>query len=197
MHGDLFAPENAPQLVGRRSIPAGGGEGPPALPGALARDCAAVLGPPATAWVGQGVDPGTAWQGSGWLHLPASAAAVAALCDAYAAGRIRACVAVTRAATDQLWFARLAVYPHLFVRGRLRFGGYRADAPYASLVVYLGPDAERFRSVFAGQGVFGGPTGPAVSAAPAPEKNPPAGRPTIRECASTLLSWLKGRLSGC
>jgi hypothetical protein len=70
-----------------------------------------------------------------------------------AAGGLEA-VILARAATDAAWFGKLAGYPHCFLRGRLRFAGYRGDAPHASAVFYLGPDAAGFAATFERWGVL-------------------------------------------
>jgi hypothetical protein len=81
-------------------------------------------------------------------HLPRLVAAAAG-------GELRALV-LLRVATDQEWFALAARWPRCYLRGRLRFPGYRNAAPYASMVLCLGAPVSCFQAVFGPLGVLEG-----------------------------------------
>ncbi len=94
------------------------------------------------------------WAGRVWLNPPYSTVAswTAQLMRAYIDGAIDQAVLLVPARTDTRWFDPLYVYPHCFIRGRLRFGGAKSGAPFPSAVVYLGPHVARFVDVFGALG---------------------------------------------
>jgi len=112
-------------------------------------------------WLGSGVQVVTElwsterWGGRLLLALPSAETGpwVSKLLGDYAAGGLQA-VVLARAATDAAWFGKLAAFPHCFLRGRLSFPGYRGQAPHASVLFYLGPDAAGFAATFARWGVM-------------------------------------------
>ncbi len=67
---------------------------------------------------------------------------------AYASDEAAEVLLVLRAATGARWFQLLSRAQICCVRGRLRFGGVRRDAPSDSLLVYLGPRRREFARVF-------------------------------------------------
>ena len=56
------------------------------------------------------------------------------------------------ARTDTAWFQSLYEHPICFMRGRLRFSGATAGAPFPSALVYRGPRVEAFCRAFAHRG---------------------------------------------
>ena len=92
------------------------------------------------------------WHGMVYLNPPygrSISAWTEKLLAEYAAGRVVAAVALLPVRTGTRWFAPLARFPACFIRGRLRFSGSRNTAPFDSVLVYLGPDHERFRQATA------------------------------------------------
>lgn len=66
----------------------------------------------------------------------------------YESGNVTQAVLLVPARTDTRWFERVGPYVRCFVKGRLKFVGSDNSAPFPSMAVYLGPDAERFAAVF-------------------------------------------------
>lgn len=66
----------------------------------------------------------------------------------YKAGNVVEAIALLPARTDTAWFRVIREYPRCFIHGRLKFGGAKSSAPFPSVVVYLGPNEERFEQVF-------------------------------------------------
>lgn len=60
-----------------------------------------------------------------------------------AAGNLEA-MALLPARTDTRWARSLARFPRCYVAGRLRFSDCPNAAPFPSVIVYLGPDLQRF-----------------------------------------------------
>lgn len=67
----------------------------------------------------------------------------------HAEGRVTAAVALLPARTDTNWWAELNVEVLCLIRGRLAFSNSLTNAPFPSVAVYLGPDAESFARAFA------------------------------------------------
>jgi phage N-6-adenine-methyltransferase len=67
-------------------------------------------------------------------------------------------VLLTPARPDTRWFqtaaSRTGTATVLFWKGRIKFRGAPASAPFPSAIFYWGPRPERFREVFAGKGLF-------------------------------------------
>ena len=62
-------------------------------------------------------------------------------------------ISLTPARTDTRWFRRMCTADQMcFWRGRIKFVGAKAAAPFPSLVCYWGPRPDRFKEVF---GPFG------------------------------------------
>lgn len=77
------------------------------------------------------------------------------LVRAYTTGEITEAVALLPARVDTAWFQPLYDYTLCMIRGRLRFVGADAGAPFPSVVVYLGRDDTLFRDLFASIGRVG------------------------------------------
>jgi ParB family transcriptional regulator, chromosome partitioning protein len=69
----------------------------------------------------------------------------------HARGALTEAVVLVPARVDTRWFAMLDGWPRCHVRGRLRFNG-AGTAPFPSIVVYLGPNVDRFAEVFGSWG---------------------------------------------
>lgn len=69
------------------------------------------------------------------------------LVTAYETGELEAAVALVPGRIDTQWFQALYAYPLCCVRGRLRFSE-GDSAPFPSVLAYLGPDPDRFITVF-------------------------------------------------
>ncbi len=63
-------------------------------------------------------------------------------------------VALLPARPDARWFQELDPPFLCFIRGRLRFSGYDASAPFSSVACYFGDHPHRFMHAFAGLGIF-------------------------------------------
>lgn len=50
--------------------------------------------------------------------------------------------------TDARWMSELRAFPRCHVRGRLAFGAGDASAPFASVIMYFGDNAEAFKAAF-------------------------------------------------
>ena len=74
------------------------------------------------------------------------------LVDEYRAGNVHSAVALLPARMDTKWFREFGGFPVCFIRGRLRFldqeGREQESAPFPSVVIYLGPEPERFYTEF-------------------------------------------------
>lgn len=112
------------------------------------------------------------WAGRVYLNPPYGKTIglwVDKLVAAYDAGEISAAVALLPARPDTRWFQPLYRFPLCFVRGRIRFdlpGGERTSgAPFPSVIVYMGPQVERFTALFGERGQIQIPN---ALAAPAP-----------------------------
>lgn len=71
------------------------------------------------------------------------------IADAYDSGEIEAGIALLPGRVDTRWFRRLRSYAICFLWGRLQFVGAENSAPFPSILVYLGNEVDRFRSVTA------------------------------------------------
>ncbi len=67
----------------------------------------------------------------------------------YAEGRVTAAVVLLPARTDTDWWAELDAELLCLIHGRLTFSNAGSNAPFPSVAVYLGPDAESFTQAFA------------------------------------------------
>ncbi|HSV98974.1 MAG TPA: DNA N-6-adenine-methyltransferase [Sedimentisphaerales bacterium] len=91
------------------------------------------------------------WQGRVYMNPPYGrdiAAWVERLHDTYQAGQVSEAIALLPARTDTQWFRFLRSYPRCFVTGRLRFSDSDNAAPFPSMVVYLGTNAQAFLKEF-------------------------------------------------
>lgn len=68
--------------------------------------------------------------------------------EEYESGRAGQVIMLLPARTDTLWMGVLDAYPRCYVRGRLRFKGHIAGAPFPSAIVYLGKMPARFADIF-------------------------------------------------
>ncbi|MDD4888359.1 MAG: hypothetical protein PHU85_00385 [Phycisphaerae bacterium] len=85
----------------------------------------------------------------------------------YAGASPREALALLAARTDTAWFAALAGWPRVYIRGRIAFAGYTEGAPSGSMLVYHGPRVAQFAKTFGTWGVVEGmPTRTAVGLAP-------------------------------
>ena len=57
-------------------------------------------------------------------------------------------VALLPVRTDTAWLQELEPPYICFIRGRLKFSGYKSSAPFPSAAVYFGPNHERFAAAF-------------------------------------------------
>ena len=92
------------------------------------------------------------WQGRVYLNPPYGRtidAWIEKLVSDHAAGAISEAIALVPARVDTGWFRRLDPFPRCFIAGRLTFANAVHPAPFPSAAVYLGPNVERFYSVFA------------------------------------------------
>jgi DNA N-6-adenine-methyltransferase (Dam) len=92
------------------------------------------------------------WIGSVYLNPPYGRGIgewTGKLRSEYVEGRVAAAVALLPARTDTAWWADLDVELFCLVRGRLTFSNAGSNAPFPSVAVYLGPDAESFARAFA------------------------------------------------
>lgn len=99
------------------------------------------------------------WSGSLCLNPPYGPAVrdwIAKACHEYASGRIIEALLLLKASTDARWFGLLMSYGAVvcFIRGRLCFNDLGRDAPFASMLAYLGPRRKEFERVFGECGVI-------------------------------------------
>jgi hypothetical protein len=73
---------------------------------------------------------------------------VAKLVAEFEAGRVQQAVALLPARTDTRWMTLLREYPRCYIRGRLKFKGHSAAAPFPSAVVFVGSGHRSFISSF-------------------------------------------------
>jgi hypothetical protein len=66
----------------------------------------------------------------------------------YEAGRVLQAVVLLPARTDTRWMAKLRAFPRCYLRGRLKFKGHTAAAPFPSVVVFLGSGHRAFTNSF-------------------------------------------------
>jgi hypothetical protein len=98
------------------------------------------------------------WNGRVWLNPPYGRELpswVDKLLHEYEAGRCTEALLLVPVRSDCEWWARLRDFARCFVRGRLRFrdeAGAEGTAPFASAIVYLGPNLDAFRDVFGNVG---------------------------------------------
>lgn len=93
------------------------------------------------------------WNGCVYVNPPygsATRAWVFKACEEFVAGRAREIMLLLKAATDATWWKWLggSGAEICFIRGRLRYDESQKDAPFASLLVYLGPRRRQFRQHF-------------------------------------------------
>ena len=92
------------------------------------------------------------WVGSVYLNPPYGRGIgewTGKLRTEFAEGRVTAAVALLPARTDTDWWADLDAELLCLIHGRLTFSNAGSNAPFPSVVVYLGPDAESFARAFA------------------------------------------------
>jgi phage N-6-adenine-methyltransferase len=103
------------------------------------------------------------WFGRVWLNPPYGKTAgrsnagiwLDRLLSEHETGRVSAACILVGANTDTQWFQPLWDMPLCFVAGRIAFEGGEGDSnTNGSAIAYLGPDAERFRDVFARLGAI-------------------------------------------
>ena len=95
------------------------------------------------------------WAGRVYMNPPYGrpiAEWVEKLASAYEEGSVTEAIALFPARTDTGWYARLNDYPRCFIRGRLKFSGLKTNAPFPSIIVYLGPDISKFERRFGDMG---------------------------------------------
>jgi phage N-6-adenine-methyltransferase len=95
------------------------------------------------------------WSGRVYMNPPYGAVIaqwVTKLRDEFAAGRVKAAIALVPARTDTEWFAGLRDCALCFIHGRLRFSNSEAGAPFPSVLAYFGPDRARFARAFGDMG---------------------------------------------
>jgi DNA N-6-adenine-methyltransferase (Dam) len=101
------------------------------------------------------------WSGRVWLNPPYQMPAIelftARVVDAYRAGDITEAIVLTNNATDTRWFHNLhdAATAVCLLRGRIKFwcpGKTTMATRQGQVLVYLGPNAQRFEQVFAEYG---------------------------------------------
>ena len=100
------------------------------------------------------------WYGRVYMNPPYGddiAGWVEHLRNEFLQGRTTEAIALVPARTDTRWFRKLASFPKCFVHGRLKFGNASNSAPFPSVVIYLGPESERFVRAFAEIGTVYGP----------------------------------------
>ncbi|BDV32255.1 DNA N-6-adenine-methyltransferase [Microbacterium terricola] len=113
------------------------------------------------------------WAGRVFLNPPWNAQGsparwVAKLVDEYEEGDVTEAVCLLPARVNTSWMARLAIYPRVFVRGRLKFTDAAGDAPFPVALVYLGARVAEFTDIFSRVGnVYGylAPASESLSAA--------------------------------
>lgn len=67
----------------------------------------------------------------------------------YQAGRVTEAIALIPARTDTQWFRLFREFPRCFIWGRLKFSAVQGSAPFPSVAVYLGTNADVFTRGFA------------------------------------------------
>lgn len=95
------------------------------------------------------------WAGRVYMNPPYGegiGAWVEKLVAAHAAGEVPEAIALVPTRTETKWFQRFRDYAICFPRGRLRFGGGTAEAPFPSAAVYLGRDRAAFVRAFSDLG---------------------------------------------
>lgn len=91
------------------------------------------------------------WFGTVYMNPPYGrviADWVSKLCGEWKAGHLVSAICLVPSRTDTKWFDLLHAYPRCYIRGRLSFSGHENSAPFPSMVVYFGPDIERFKKGF-------------------------------------------------
>ncbi len=73
---------------------------------------------------------------------------VSKLIHEYLSGNTKEAIALVPARTDTQWFNKLHEFDTCFVRGRLKFVGNQASAPFPSALVYLGNRSDDFCNHF-------------------------------------------------
>jgi ParB family transcriptional regulator, chromosome partitioning protein len=94
------------------------------------------------------------WQGRVFLNPPYGphlAKWIPKLLAEHARGAMTEAVVLVPGRVDTRWFALLDGWPRCHIRGRLQFKG-AGTAPFPSIVVYLGPNVDRFAEVFGSWG---------------------------------------------
>jgi hypothetical protein len=78
----------------------------------------------------------------------------------YESGEIRSCVLVLKAAVGYQWFHKVYSYPCCFMYNKVHFEALHAPSknPHGTVVVYLGPDVDRFQQIFQAFGAVMTPT---------------------------------------
>ncbi len=100
------------------------------------------------------------WFGRVWLNPPYGKTIgewVEKLCFEYETGHITAALALLPARSGSAWWRRVSRYPMCFLHGRIRFVGAEKNAPFPSVVVYLGAEPNRFALSFAKSGAIMSP----------------------------------------
>jgi hypothetical protein len=91
------------------------------------------------------------WNGGVYLNPPYGRVApvwIDKLLSEYWSERTTEAIALLPARTDTAWFQKLAGFPVCFVKGRLKFSNSTNSAPFPSVVFYLGPNEDLFKTVF-------------------------------------------------
>jgi phage N-6-adenine-methyltransferase len=112
------------------------------------------------------------WRGRVWLNPPYGRGGVtlrwvAKLVNEYEAGRTTEAIALLPGRPGSKWFEALGAFPLCFWSGRVRFIGAEDDAPFPSVLFYLGPRVEAFVETFSRHGrVYVPVTRPAAALQP-------------------------------
>jgi len=93
------------------------------------------------------------WNGRVFLNPPwnaqgSPAAWVKKLVEGYEHGAVTEAVCLLPARTNTAWMDLLRGYARCFVRGRLRFGDAKGEAPFPVVLVYLGARTQAFVDIF-------------------------------------------------
>lgn len=97
------------------------------------------------------------WRGRVWLNPPFGSLGprfVARLHYAYRIGDVTAALLLVPARVDTRWWRLVQEYPVCFLHGRVRFSNVSDSAPFATAILYLGRERERFVAVFGRLGLI-------------------------------------------
>ena len=101
------------------------------------------------------------WFDNVWLNHPFSRKCnkiwIQKLIKEFTLGRVKQACCITYASTSELWFQPLMAYPQCYFTGRVNYiDGYTmketTDVSKGSVVTYLGPNVDKFATVFSQYG---------------------------------------------